>query len=131
MGMDERHRGWAWHVVALPLLLHLSLSPFPTLHLAPFAPCIPLVLSLTLTFPLSPLPHPSPFLPSPECPLPVPLKATIIAACLALHLVSMRKFPPLPLFAFVISKPCNSSFARGCRKCPFFNIFLWLMFVIL
>lgn len=94
------------------------------------------------------VPHPSPFLPPslplfppppsspspcspPHHPLPVPLKATIIAACLALHLVSMRKFPPLLLFAFVISKPCNSSFAQGCGKCPFFNIFLWLMFVIL
>jgi len=127
-----------WLVMALPPSHNLVLSPSPC-HLAPLATRVPLIpMSPTLLPSSSPLSLSSPPPPSspspcspPHHPLPEPLKATIIAACLALHLVSMRKFPPLPLFAFVISKPCNSSFAQGCGKCPFFNIFLWLMFVIL
>lgn len=125
-----------WHVVALPLSHHSVLSPSALHHLTPLAPLVsvsPTLLPSSSPLSLSsppPLSSPSPCS-LPHRPLPVPLKATIIAACLALHLVSMRKFPPLPLFAFVISKPCNSSFAQGCGKCPFFNTFLWLMFVIL
>lgn len=125
-----------WHAVALPPSHRLVLSPSALHHLTPLAPLV--TVSPTLLPSSSPLSLSSPPPPSspspcslPHRPLPVPLKATIIAACLALHLVSMRKFPPLPLFAFVISKPCNSSFAQGCGKCPFFNTFLWLMFVIL
>lgn len=125
--------------VAQPPSGTLVLSPSHLCHLPPLAPRIPFLPTSPTLLPFSsPLSLSSPSPPSspshyspPHHPLPVPLKATIIAACLALHLVSMRKFPSLPLFAFVISKPCNSSFAQGCGKCPFFNIFLWLMFVIL
>lgn len=97
-------------------------------------PSIYLVVSPLFFIPLLSPPHP--FSPHPSL-SPFPpfcqhlLKPPVIVACLALHSLSMRKYPPHPIFSFVISKPCNSSFAKGCGKCPFGNVFLCLVFVIL